>query len=203
MAVLLLYNNENALNLYNELRKIGENVILFCERINLSKIKELKPSFIISYNYRYIIDEDVINYMNNKIVNLHISFLPWNRGANPNLWSFIDRTPKGVTIHQISKKIDRGGVLIQKEIEFDEKIETFATTYNRLNEEIVKLFMANWKAIKNGEIIPKEQIGEGTYHRTIDYLELKSKISFNWDDNIYEFKQRYNRLFKVADDKTE
>ena len=100
MCILLLYNNEISINLYSELKNIGERVVLFPEKIDLNKIKKLNVSFVVSYNYRYIIGEDVIKYMNNKIVNLHTSFLPWNRGANPNLWSFIDNTPKGVTIHQ-------------------------------------------------------------------------------------------------------
>ncbi len=34
------------------------------------------------------------HYMPKKsIINLHISYLPWNKGAYPNVWSFIDETP--------------------------------------------------------------------------------------------------------------
>ena len=33
-----------------------------------------------------------------KIINLHISFLPFNRGYYPNLWSHQEGTPSGVTI---------------------------------------------------------------------------------------------------------
>lgn len=199
MCILLLYNNEISINLYNELKNIGERVVLFSEKIDLNKIKKLNASFVVSYNYRYIIGEDVIKYMNNKIVNLHTSFLPWNRGANPNLWSFIEDTPKGVTIHQLSEKLDRGKILIQKEIAFDEKKETFASTYKKLNDEIVKLFINNWKAIKNGELLPEKQTGHGSYHTTKDYLVLKEKIDFTWDDNIYEFMQRYNKMIKEGE----
>lgn len=199
MCILLLYNNQISINLYNELKNIGEKVVLFSEKIDLNKIKELNVSFVVSYNYRYLIDEDVIKYMNNKIINLHISFLPWNRGANPNLWSFIDDTPKGVTIHQLSEKLDRGKILLQKEVIFDEKKETFASSYKKLNNEIVKLFVNNWKAIKNGGLLPKKQIENGTYHTTKDYLSLKEKIDFTWDDNIYEFMQRYNKMIKEGE----
>lgn len=199
MCILLLYNNQISINLYNELKNIGEKVVLFSEKIDLNKIKELNVSFVVSYNYRYLIDEDVIKYMNNKIINLHTSFLPWNRGANPNLWSFIDDTPKGVTIHQLSEKLDRGKILIQKEIEFDEKKETFASSYKKLNDEVVKLFINNWKAIKKGELLPEKQKGHGSYHTTKDYLALKEKIDFTWDDNIYEFMQRYNKMIKEGE----
>lgn len=199
MCILLLYNNEISLDLCTELKKNGENVVLFSEKIDLNKIKKLNTTFIISYNYRYFIGEDVIKYMNNKIVNLHTSFLPWNRGANPNLWSFIDNTPKGVTIHQLSEKLDRGKILLQKEVTFDEKKETFASSYKKLNNEIVELFINNWKAIKNGELLPKKQIENGTYHTTKDYLSLKEKIDFTWNDNISEFMQRYNKMIREGE----
>ena len=199
MRILFLYNNENSLELYRKLRKIGEKIVLFSDRIDINKVIELNPFFIISYNYKYLIDEDVIKYMKNKIVNLHISLLPWNRGANPNLWSFIDNTPKGVTIHQVSAGLDEGMILLQKEVEFNLKKETFSTTYNKLNAEIVKLFVDNWNKIKNAEIVPKNQVGEGSYHKIIDYTKLKNKIDFTWDDNIYEFMQRYNKLKREGD----
>ena len=37
---------------------------------------------------------------------MHISYLPFNRGAHPNYWSFKDNSPKGVTIHFIDNGID-------------------------------------------------------------------------------------------------
>ncbi|HUX61123.1 MAG TPA: formyltransferase family protein, partial [Ignavibacteriaceae bacterium] len=55
--------------------------------------------FIVSYGYRNIIGKPVLDKFQGRAINLHISYLPWNRGADPNLWSFFDNTPKGVTIH--------------------------------------------------------------------------------------------------------
>ena len=62
--------------------------------------------FIISYGYRHILKKDLIEMFPRKIANLHISLLPWNRGADPNLWSFLEDTPKGVTIHYIDCSVD-------------------------------------------------------------------------------------------------
>ncbi len=67
------------------------------------------------------------------IINLHISFLPWNRGAHPNFWSFYDDTPKGVTIHLIDEGIDTGAIIYQKEITFDRNEKTFeSNSFNNI-----------------------------------------------------------------------
>ena len=79
------------------IKKCEEEVIVFENKIDLTYIKQNKINFIISYKYRYIINKEVIIHLRRKIINLHISFLPWNRGADPNIWSFIDNTPKGVS----------------------------------------------------------------------------------------------------------
>ncbi|MCD8568399.1 MAG: formyl transferase, partial [Geovibrio sp.] len=89
------------------------------ERIDLPLIEEIKPDLIISYSYRYIIGEDVISAMNGGIINLHISYLPWNKGADPNIWSFLENTPKGVTIHKIDEGLDTGEILVQEELVFN------------------------------------------------------------------------------------
>ncbi len=196
MRILLLYSNDNAKVLYKKLYDFGENVILCSEKITLNIVQKIKPEYVISYNYSFIVDEDIIKFMNGRIVNLHTSYLPWNRGSHPNLWSFIENSPKGVTIHQLSEKLDRGQILLQKEMMFDVRKETFATSYDKLNAEIVKLFISNWEAIKKGEIILKNQEGEGSYHRTKDYLNLKKRIDFSWNDNIYEFLKKYDNLKK-------
>ena len=44
--------------------------------------------------------------MKRPIVNLHISYLPFNRGSHPNYWSFVENTPKGVSIHEIDEQIE-------------------------------------------------------------------------------------------------
>ncbi len=67
--------------MYEWLCNREEYVVLFKEKISLIVIKAIKPKFIISFNYKYIIDEDIIEYMGNRIINLHISYLPYNRGA--------------------------------------------------------------------------------------------------------------------------
>ena len=101
-------------------------------------------NFLISYNYNKIIKTIKPN-----IINIHISYLPFNRGADPNFWSWINETPSGVSIHYITKKVDEGPILVQEILEMDEK-DTLKTSYNKLQELAKKLIIENWGKIKRG-----------------------------------------------------
>ena len=175
--------------LYERLLKLGEDVVLYHELVNADTIKEYDPGFVVVYNYRYIIGEDVIDLMGDRIINLHTSFLPWNKGSSPNIWSFIEDTPKGVTIHRLEKGLDKGVIILQKELFFDEEKETLSSTYTRLNDEIVGLLCDNWDDIKDCKIPYKIQDGKGTYHRTADLDELLDGREIDYSMTIKEFRE--------------
>jgi methionyl-tRNA formyltransferase len=189
MKILLLSNNDNANALKNKLTEMGEKVILYHDRVTVNFIEELEPEFVVVYNYRSIIKEDVINLLGNRIINLHTSYLPWNKGSSPNIWSFIDDTPKGVTIHRLEKGLDKGKILLQKELFFDEEKETLCTTYEKLNEEIVNLLCENWEDIKSGKVPFKVQEGEGSYHRTADLEALLGGKKIDYSMTVRDFKE--------------
>lgn len=191
--ILLLSNNDNAQVLYDKIKNKGYEVSLVSDKVTASMIDEMKPDFVISYNYMHIVKEDVIDKLGDRIINLHISLLPWNKGASPNIWSFIDDTPKGVTIHRLEKGLDTGKIIVQKEIFFDENVETLASTYDTLNTEIVNLLIDNWDMIVEGEYKIKEQVGNGTYHRTADLKALLDGRKIDYDMTIAEFKSFVGR----------
>ena len=190
-GVLLLSNNKNSYVLYDWLKSKGEKVYFYSGRLNESQILYLKPSLIISYNYSFLIPESVISLVEGKIINMHISFLPWNKGSDPNFWSFIENTPKGVTIHRLSAGLDQGAILLQKRMFFDEDIETFRSTYEKLNQEIVLLLERYFLEIKNNILIPREQPKGGSYHRKKEFTEFIEGKEFDWDETIQAFKKRY------------
>ena len=67
----------------------GHIVIQEERRITLDAIERNNFEYALSFGYRHIIKKDIINYFKNKIINLHISYLPYNRGADPNFWSLL------------------------------------------------------------------------------------------------------------------
>ena len=140
--------------------------------------------YIISFGYKHIIDKQIIDLFQTNIINLHISYLPFNKGYHPNFWSFKDNTPKGVTIHLIDEGIDTGDILIQKEITFVKEEDTLSKTYNRLIEEIQDLFIENCDNILNGNLKPKKQKGKGTFHYKKDLQKYKNLLTKEWDTKI-------------------
>lgn len=193
VKVLYVTNNQKSLELYEWLAE-REEVVLFCEPLTIDYVEKVNPDWIVSYNYVHLINKDVIDYMPNKIINMHISLLPWNRGFSPNIWSFIDDTPKGVTIHRVNCGLDKGEILYQRECNFDVRQETFSSTYMRLNEMIVQLFKENWENIKRGNCQGVPQVGEGSYHSKRDLELLQQRIMFSWEDNIEKFLLKYKNL---------
>ena len=186
--ILLLSNNDNVKLLKDKLDKDYE-VVLYHDKVTPEYIKELNPEIVISYNYSHIVKEDVIDLLGDKIINMHCSLLPWNKGASPNIWSFIDDTPKGVTIHVLEKGLDTGRLLLQEEVTFDEETETLASSYNKLQETIVDLLVLNLEDILDGNIVPTEQKGEGSYHRTSDLKALLNGREIDYNMTIKQFKE--------------
>jgi methionyl-tRNA formyltransferase len=162
-------------------------VVEYDGRINSDFLVQNNIDFAVSYGYRHIIKKSVIDLLNGKIINLHISYLPWNRGADPNLWSFLENTPKGVTIHCVDEGLDTGDIISQTEIFFDEQNDTLKTAYEKLRQKMVKLFKDSWPDILKGTVKRKQQPAVGSYHQ----LKDKEKFSYllaehGWDTPVKE-----------------
>jgi methionyl-tRNA formyltransferase len=181
----ILFLGPSKENIVEYLIKDGNIVIQFEKKISGCNDLILHDvEYIISYGYRYIIPEEVVRKFKKNIINLHISYLPWNRGSDPNLWSFLEDTPKGVTIHYIDKGLDTGEIIAQKEIFFTDPRETLRTTYNKLCIEIENLFIQKWHLIKNGEIESFHQNGNGSYHKSIDKEKYLYLLENGWDTAV-------------------
>lgn len=177
MNILLL--GEKSSLIINNIKKEGHNAVIINDKIN--KETAILYDFIISFGYRYIIAEDVIKAMENKIINLHISYLPYNKGADPNLWSYLEDTPKGVTIHYIDKELDSGDILLQKIVK-DNVNDTLKTSYNRLISEIVTLFNNNMNDLINNNIKATKQTNKGTIH----YFKDKEQFNYLLEEKGYD-----------------
>lgn len=192
-SILFLTNNENTKELLEWLQTVVKDteVYRFANKLDLPLIQKLQPELLISYNYRHIIPEAVIEYMHGQAVNLHTSMLPHNGGVNPNFFSFMENTPKGVTIHRLAKGIDAGDILFQEEVPMEEAAETFASSYDKLQQCMCELFKDNWEKIRDGSAVPRMQDGAGSYHSIRQMEEFREKYPFSWDENIAEMKRRY------------
>jgi methionyl-tRNA formyltransferase len=167
------------------LKEYGCEAIECEDLLGVDFLGENRIDFAVSYRYRYIIRKPVIEYLKGNIINLHISLLPWNRGADPNLWSFLEDSPKGGSIHYIDEGVDTGDIIAQKEVLFDISKETLATTYMKLNAEIVDLFKGQWLLVMDGKSSRYRQPSGGSVHKVKDKKRFQHLLAEKgWDTPV-------------------
>lgn len=191
MNILILGPKRDNINTF--FNKSGDNVVYFEEKLTLESRILNSVDFIISYGYRHIIKKEIVYKYHRQLINLHISFLPWNKGADPNLWSFLEDTPKGVTIHYIDEDLDTGDIIIQKKIPIYQN-DTLHSTYERLTNTIEHLLMEYWDDIKsnNIQVTPQPQ-NTGSYHQIKDKQDFLTLLSDGWKTPIKNLIGRANQ----------
>ncbi len=173
----------------NALLKNGHSIFRTEEPFTLALLEEHSFDFGISYRFKHIIGKPEIDWFNDKLINLHISYLPWNRGADPNLWSWIDNTPKGVTIHNIDEGCDTGDILLQEYVNFTVQDETLRTSYTKLSHTIETLFINNMQNILAQSLKPRKQEEQGSFHLASNKLNLLYLLEQDgWDTHVKNLK---------------
>lgn len=150
-------------------------------------IVETQADFIVSHGYRHIIPESICKAYDGRAVNLHISYLPWNRGSDPNFWSFVDGTPKGVSIHYIAKGLDTGDLIGQELVELDD-YHTLKTSYAKLQHSLFCLFTELWPSIRTGRCERTPQGLAGSYHRASEKTIMADLLTQGWDTPVKDLK---------------
>lgn len=142
------------------------------QRETLEAIHALNPDIGLSILFDYILKPEFLTLFASGVVNLHPAYLPYNRGQYPNVWSIIEGTPAGVTLHYIDPGIDTGDVIAQLQVPI-EPVDTGETLYRKLEKACVDLFKEIWPKIRLGQAprIPQSE-DEGTYHRTKDVKNI-------------------------------
>src|SRR5437870_6368516 len=146
----------------------GDNFERTEDRIDVEFLRKFDLG--VSYGYRHILPQEALDIC--PIINCHISYRPWNRGADPNVWSWIEGTPKGVSIHYMDRGIDTGPIICQKLTDMDDS-ETLSSSYKKLSRDMVALFVERWPEMRSNQLIPVPQNSKGTFH----LIKHREKIS--------------------------
>ncbi len=138
----------------------------------LDRIRELEPDIGVSILFDYILKPPFLQIFERDVINLHPAYLPYNRGQYPNVWSIVEGTPAGTTLHYIDPEIDTGDIIARKGVNV-EAVDTGQTLYEKLERASLELFKEAWPAIATGSVSRVEQQkNEGTYHRTRDVEQI-------------------------------
>ena len=164
MRILFLGYNSKETSLIDFLRNRKHEVVCISDKTE----KLTNFDMVISFGYRFLFKKYQLLNLKRPIINLHISYLPYNRGTHPNFWSHYEGTPSGVTIHEIDDGVDTGPIINQKKIVFTNNQLSLKESYKILKLEIEKLFTKNILLIETFQYettIIKEL---GTYHEKRD-----------------------------------
>lgn len=194
MEAVFLGMNDAGEKVYNWLNSREDVKVraLLTEKDQLSLIKEIKPEIVISSGFEHKVPEEIIEVPENGIVNLHPSFLPYNRGSHPNVWSIIDDTPAGVSIHYMVEEIDEGPIIDRKEVRV-EPSDTAGKLYSRLQNEMFELFKENWSDIKEGVEGEEQNTETGSTNYEKD-LEKASELDLDRKVNAEKFLKKLRGL---------
>jgi len=148
----------------------------------LQAIKALQPDIGLSVLFGYVLQPEFLDLFPAGVINLHPAYLPYNRGAYPNVWSIVERTPAGVTLHYIDAGVDTGDIIAQRQVPI-EPVDTGETLYRKLEQACVELFKETWPLILSGQALRiRQRSDEGTYHRIgdverIDHIDLDRRYT--------------------------
>ncbi len=131
-------------------------------------IAALAPDLGVSVLFGYRLKPEVLRLFPKGVVNLHPSLLPYNRGEHPNIWSIVDRTPAGVSLHYVNEELDAGDLIAQQEVPI-EPTDTGASLYRKLERAAVALFQHAWPGLREGRParVPQDA-ARATFHKVKD-----------------------------------
>lgn len=160
------------------------------EEQGVGRLKGWRGEVGLSLYFGYILEPEVFGSFPERCLNLHPSYLPYNRGVYTNVWSIVDRTPAGASLHYIDEGVDTGPVLGRRRVE-KRPTDTGETLYRRQEDACVDLFRDLWPQFVRGDIDPEPQPQEeGTYHQLAD-VEKIDRIKL---DEEYTGRELLNRL---------
>lgn len=194
VLILSVYSDR----IINTIEKLGDSVVCKTDtdgEITKSYIKNENIDYIICFGYGNIIKPEVIKEVT--CINVHVGYLPYNRGPNPNLWAWIDDTPKGVTLHYIDKGVDTGDIICQQEISSFEN-PTLQSAYDKHVDVAVDMLDKCWPKIRSGTSDRKKQQGIGSSHTLKDQECLDELFDVGMDIPITEFCSKAKELINMS-----
>ena len=119
---------------------------------------------------------EVFNCSKHGCLNFHPALLPINRGWYPHVFSIIDGTPTGVTLHFIDEHTDTGPIIAQKIVPI-KPTDTAKAIYDREKYEIISLFKEKWDDIRNNKLTPIPQDQSKAVHHSIKEIHALDEIN--------------------------
>jgi methionyl-tRNA formyltransferase len=146
-------------------------------------LQALELDYIVCVHFPYLLRRPVLDTASRGVLNLHPSYLPYNRGWHTPTWAILDGTPAGASLHYVDESLDTGDIVCQRHAVID-PADTAHTLYAKLKKLEVQVFREGWQQIRDGSARGTPQAaGEATAHRrqslfdpAVQRLELNAVV---------------------------
>jgi methionyl-tRNA formyltransferase len=112
-------------------------------------LRRLELDFIVCVHFPYLLRRPVLDAAKSGVLNLHPSYLPYNRGWHTPTWAILEGTPAGASLHYMDESLDTGAIVCQLPCDVD-PAETAHTLYQKLKALEVEVFREGWTRIRRG-----------------------------------------------------
>ena len=175
--------NSKITNYYK--KQFPDNQIYFEDVLNDKKflldIEKQQIELGILAWWPHILKGEIFNITKRGWLNFHPSFLPFNRGRNPNFWCLVDETVSGVSLHFIDEGVDTGNIVAQKKFTTTWE-DTGKSVYEKSRDLIVELFKEIFPKLKNNQLDSiKQKKDTGVYHKASELDQISEiKLEENY-----------------------
>ncbi len=148
-------------------------------RKSVNFIEDKVIDVLVSINYLFIIERDLIELPNKIAFNIHGSLLPKYRGRTPHVWAIINNEKTtGITAHIIDEGCDTGDILeqIQVPIESEDTGATMLDKFETLYPTLIGQVLAKIENNQIDRIPQKEHLATYFGKRTPE----DGQIDWNW-----------------------
>lgn len=117
----------------------------------------LKIQHMLSINYLFLLEEDILDVVEGYAVNFHGSLLPKYRGRTPHVWAIINGEKQtGITAHLMNARCDDGDIVKQVVVPIENE-DTGAILLLKYNQIYPTLVESVIDMISNDAVEPKKQ----------------------------------------------
>lgn len=126
---------------------------------------QIEFNHLLSINYLFILEEDILNNVSGYAINFHGSLLPKYRGRTPHVWAIINgEKQSGITAHLMNAKCDDGDIVKQILVLIEDE-DTGASLLQKYNEKYPLLVDEVISDLKKGSLLTcKQNAQEATYY---------------------------------------
>ncbi len=174
-------------------------------------LKELKADLFVIVAYGQIFSQEVLDIPKLMPINIHASLLPRYRGAAPISWALINGDKRsGVTIMYVTLKMDSGPVILQKEVQIEDK-DTSVTLEEKLRKYGAELLIdalkiidrRSYRLVEQDEdkaiLAPKLKKEDGLINWNVPAVKIYNQIRgvIPWPGAFTSYRQKRLKIFQA------